>query len=779
MRAPGAALAAAAAAAAACPRAARAAAPPRPNPPEWPPSVRVFGPEDSTEDIESAVGRAYGKNGGHAPIDHGQFSEERYAFFFKPGTYAAEVPVGYYTQVLGLGASPSDVVFSSERGVFAEEGDQTDLGGALSTFWRAAENFRIQGSMMWAVSQAAPLRRIIVDKDLSLSQYVDGVGCGYASGGFLANARVSGTIHSASQQQWFTRNTLMGGWPEGNWNMVFVGNKNGPASKCGRKDGEAGFPSVAVDATPIIAEKPFITIDPDGKYSLQIPSVRHDSVGPNFDDPESKFTVVDFADVYVATDVDSADVINEQLSSGLHVVLTPGIYRLRAPLKLSHEGQVLLGLGLATLVSAAGNPVVCVGNVDGVRIAGLLLEAGPDEAETLLEWGDGSHEGSAENPGVLTDLFARVGGPNDPAQGEVRAKVMVKNGGGSSGHVVGDNLWLWRADHGVAGKVTGAANPCENGLVVKGNHVTMYGLAVEHTLKDLAHWFGDDGQTFFYQSELPYDVDESWGDAGFVGYRVDDGVKHHKAYGVGVYHYFRDHAVTVQTGIAAPSHLESSFVSPLAVSLSGKGTMLAVMNCRGDSTSGDAGVSYYCETGTPTVACVPGRAPAPTPAPPPTDAPPPTAMPPTAAPGPPGECAEPWEKCGGQGWTGPTCCTEKYTCVEFTRTTSQCLPRNPGVLIDDLQLNDSAVMDDRTAGVIELLPEEARPAARGTEHAIVASFQLLAKLPWWAFLLLVAQVALLCGVGCRVLQRRFRAGLARIANLLGLTGLVAHRVAGV
>ena len=72
-----------------------------------------------------------------------------------------EVPVGYYTHVAGLGMKPSDVTFTSAKGVYSEEGDYT-IGGALSTFWRSAENFRTLASynwgvgtgMMWAVSQA-------------------------------------------------------------------------------------------------------------------------------------------------------------------------------------------------------------------------------------------------------------------------------------------------------------------------------------------------------------------------------------------------------------------------------------------------------------------------------------------------------------------------------------------------------------------------------------------------------------------------------------------------
>ena len=72
-----------------------------------------------------------------------------------------------------------------------------------------------------------------------------------------------------------------------------------------------------------------------------------------------------------------------------------------------------------------------------------------------------------------------MGGP-DAAPVTADAMVVV-----NSGHVVGDNMWLWRADHTVSGGVTGSANPCQTGIHVKGDDVTLYGAAVEHTLGDV------------------------------------------------------------------------------------------------------------------------------------------------------------------------------------------------------------------------------------------------------------------------------------------------------
>jgi hypothetical protein len=99
-------------------------------------------------------------------------------------------------------------------------------------------------------------------------------------------------------------------------------------------------------------------------------------------------------------------------------------------------------------------------------------------------------------------------------------------------------------------------------------------------------WTGEDGQVFFFQAELPYDVtQQEFGDAGYAGYRVGPNVQRHIAKGVGVYHFFRDHKVTVKSGIVAPMAPGVQFDSPLSVYLNGKGTVQHVLNDQGLTTS--------------------------------------------------------------------------------------------------------------------------------------------------------------------------------------------------
>lgn len=329
-----------------------------PNPPSWPASVRIFYPNDT--DIDSTMATAYNENGGHIPANHGQFSSARFAFLFTPGEYDVDAPVGYYTQVLGLGESPEDVVFTSARGVYSREQDWSK-DGALSTFWRSAENFKTKANykwnvgtgMMWAVSQAAPLRRVMVENDLCFFEYEPPIGpAGMSSGGYMANVEVNGTAKPGSQQQWFGRDSTVANWVGGVWNMVFTGVDGAPATHCGNTN---STPSTNVPTTPIISEKPYITINSTtGKYFLQIPPLKTGSRGSEFDTERTR--KVDFARVYVTKLTDDAKTINEKLAKGLHIIFSAGIYKINTPLLVNHHNQVLLGLGLATLVASEQTP---------------------------------------------------------------------------------------------------------------------------------------------------------------------------------------------------------------------------------------------------------------------------------------------------------------------------------------------------------------------------------------------------------------------------------------
>ena len=53
----------------------------------------------------------------------------------------------------------------------------------------------------------------------------------------------------------------------------------------------------------------------------------------------------------------------------------------------------------------------------------------------------------------------------------------------------------------VSGLVYNGDNAVDTGIRVYGDNVITYGLAVEHALKDMARWSGNNGRAYFFQSE--------------------------------------------------------------------------------------------------------------------------------------------------------------------------------------------------------------------------------------------------------------------------------------
>jgi len=370
--------------------------------------------------------------------------------------------------------------------------------------------------------------------------------------------------------------------------MVFVGVSGGvPGAHCGNV---GGLPITIVAQTPIIAEKPYITINAAGQYQLRVPRLELNKVGAttNFGNVD----IIDFANVFVANESDTAEAINSKLAAGLHVILSPGNYQLTDSIVINNPKTIVLGIGFPTLISTNGKPVITVGNVDGVRVAGILFEVGKVHASTLIKWGDMGYKGNAQNPGFLYDIFGRVGGTNDPGQYEAAADILVQI---NSGNVVFDNTWLWRADHGITGNIMNSQNPSLNGLEVNGDDVTVYSLAVEHHLHDLVVWNGERGRTYFYQCELPYDVTQAnFGTPGYVGYKVNTTVQNHHAWGAGVYSFFRDATVTTVNGITSGTGAGISFINPFSKFLSGNGQITHVLNGRGNAANMANTLAYLC-----------------------------------------------------------------------------------------------------------------------------------------------------------------------------------------
>jgi hypothetical protein len=505
------------------------------------PNVYVFEPNMPAGDIEKIANDIFSK------MEANEFGPERYALLFKPGKYDVTFNVGFYTHVAGLGQNPDDVQINGGVNVNAK---WMPDGNATCNFWRTLENFAVtpskasKGVTRIAVSQAAPLRRLHVKGELHLFDFGPNWNAGWASGGFLADSVVDGKVVPASQQQWLSRNSNWSQWTNAVWNMVFVGCVNTPTG---------AFPNPAytvVDKTPVIREKPYLYIDKSGDYRVFVPALKTDVKGVSWLTGPTPGESISIDRFHIAQPGEStAKSINTALAEGKHILFTPGVYSLDDTLRITKADTIILGLGVPSLIPKKGQPTLSLADVGGVKIAGLILEAGPVKSPTLLEVGPADSKANhSTNPTFLYDLTVRTGGPA-PGKNDVGIQI-------NSNNVVGDQLWIWRADHG--GGAGWRSNPTKNGLVVNGKDVTIYGLFNEHHEEYQTIWNGNGGRVYMYQSEMPYDVPDqaSWMSGktnGYASYKVADNVTSHEAWGVGVYSFFRDAPVKAHSAIEAPA----------------------------------------------------------------------------------------------------------------------------------------------------------------------------------------------------------------------------------
>jgi hypothetical protein len=545
--------------------------------PDFGPNVFIYDPSTPAATIQAQLDAL------HDQQADAQFSDNRYAVLFKPGQYNVNANLGYYETVAGLGLSPDDTNITGAVRVTGYPDPTAPSGiSALENFWRSASNLAItptDWSDQWAVSQAAPLRRVHVKGILWLEP---GNG-GYSSGGYIADSKVDGITINGSQQQWLTRDSSLGDiWTNGVWNQVFSGVTGATPA--------ADFPNnpyTVLSASPVTREAPFLYVDDAGKYRVFLPALRHDTSGTTWDhgQPGSSVSISTF---YIAKPGDSAMKLNLELALGKNLVITPGVYHLNAPLIVTRKDTVILGLGMPSLTPDNGTAAIRIADVDGVRVSGLIVDAGPKNSPSLVDVGSLlSHRGHASDPTSLQDVFFRVGGP---WQGKATASLVV-----NSDDTLLDNIWAWRADHGNG--VGWTANTADYGVLVNGDNVTAYGLFVEHYQKYQTVWNGQNGTTVFYQSEMPYDPPSqaAWTSPsgnGYASYQVAPWVTSHHAYGLGVYCFFNQGVdIRAARAIEVPDTPGVQFSHMVSVFLSGSGGIEKTINDAGTPVVGGFGTS--------------------------------------------------------------------------------------------------------------------------------------------------------------------------------------------
>ncbi|MFC8287463.1 discoidin domain-containing protein [Streptomyces cyaneofuscatus] len=525
------------------------------------PNVHVFDP--STPNIQAKLDEVFDQQ------EASHFGNGRHQFLFKPGTYNnLNAEIGFYTSISGLGLKPDDTTINGDVTVDAGWFN----GNATQNFWRSAENLAINpvtGTNRWAVSQAASFRRMHVKGGLNLAPN----GYGWASGGYIADSKIDGQVGNYSQQQWYTRESSIGGWSNSVWNQTFSGVEGAPATS---------FPEpryTTLQTTPISREKPFLYLD-GNTYKVFVPAKRTNARGVSWNGTPQG-TSIDLNQFYVVKPGATAATINQALAQGLNLLFTPGIYHVDQTINVNRADTVVLGLGLATIIPDNGVTAMKVADVDGVKLAGFLIDAGTVNSPTLLELGpQNSSADHSANPTSIQDVYVRIGGAG---AGKATTSIAVH-----SDDVIIDHTWVWRADHGEG--VGWETNRADYGVRVYGDDVLATGLFVEHFNKYDVEWYGERGRTIFYQNEKAYDAPNQAaiqnGDTkGFAAYRVDDSVDVHEGWGMGSYcNYNVDPTIRQDHGFKAPVKPGVKFHSLLVVSLGGMGHYNHVINNTGAST---------------------------------------------------------------------------------------------------------------------------------------------------------------------------------------------------
>ncbi len=560
--------------------------------PNFGPNVYIFNPSMPQSQIQATVNAVASQQVSN------QFGTQRYALLFEPGTYGSSsaplnFQVGYYTTVAGLGLSPNDVIINGSIDVYNQCAGPNNCT-ALENFWRSLSNLTINvttpnfgcyNGEFWAVSQAAPMRRVHINGPTTLMDYCTNPS--FASGGFIADSEFEGgNVINGSQQQWFIRNSQLDNWTNGIWNQVFSGVVNAPA-QCFPAQKSCGGPYTTLATSPVTREAPYLYMDSNGNYNVFVPSVQRNSVGTTWAGGQTPGSSIPIEKFFIAQPTDSVATINQALGSGRDLILTPGIYNLNQSIQVTRPDTVILGIGFPTLIPQNGIVSMTVANAKGMLISGMIFDAGTTNSPTLLLVGNG-HGGSdhdASDPSAIQDVFFRIGGAEP---GRATNSLVV-----NSNNVILDDIWAWRADHGNG--VGWTSNTADTGLIVNGNNVTAYGLFVEHYQKYEVIWNGNGGTDIFFQNEMPYDPPSqaAWMEApgvdGWAAFKVANAVTSFRGYGMGSYSFFNQGVnIYAANAFEVPTTLAASSLNDLLtifLSTSGYGGILNVIDNTGGSST--------------------------------------------------------------------------------------------------------------------------------------------------------------------------------------------------
>lgn len=426
------------------------------------------------------------------------WAKHSFGVLFHPGVYTfnnVELAIPSNVGVLGLGHAPQDTLL--KNCIVTITGHAVEP--VTNIFWRSLENLSVEShsetnshSVMWFTSQACPLRRVVTNGDVGLDHGKKQ----WSSGGFMADCCVGGRLRAYTQQQFCFRSVHANGRDvaPGNY-LVYVDSPSIATSDCTHVDASSAD---VLGKDGVLPTKPYLSVEGINVFS------------------GTQLHTIPWSDIVVVT----TDTKVSDINAATAILVTSGRYNLSGPIKLTRPGTVLLGVGWPLLrAGSSTEPIVQVAAA-GVTVAGLLVEAGTGNPDTLVQVsGDGAQ---------LFDVFVRM---LTLTSGTSRAKTMMSI---SASNVYLENSWIWRADHqqiqyeGIGVNWAKEDNPI--GLEVTGENVVALGLAVEHQSSVLVRWTGRGGRCFFFQAEFPYEFQQD----GSPAYLTTD--PGHVLRGAGIYY---------------------------------------------------------------------------------------------------------------------------------------------------------------------------------------------------------------------------------------------------
>ena len=354
-------------------------------------NVYVFDPSMTTSQIQATVDTIASEQ-----VDN-EFGS-RYSLLFRPGTYGRAtdplmIKVGYYTEVAGLGLSPTDVTINGHVDVY-NRCIAADNCIALNNFWRSISNLTInvtnaasmtdcrENSEFWAVSQSSPMRRVNINGNLSLMDYCTN-GPQWASGGFIADSRTGPSPTVRSNSSWCGTATSVPG-------RTVSGTRSSPGSRVHPRSRSRTRPTArrASPTPPWPPPRPAArsltcTWMRPGTTTSSCRAPRrilghHLGERPNAgaDDPAHGFlsgTAVRFRGHH-----------QRPACPGQESAPDPGRLRRRPDDRCQSSRHRRAGHGFATLTSVDGAVPLSIGDVKGVGVAGIMIDAGTVNSPALM-----------------------------------------------------------------------------------------------------------------------------------------------------------------------------------------------------------------------------------------------------------------------------------------------------------------------------------------------------------------------------------------------------------